>query len=216
MHFSDFEPNLAEKDVPDYKVVPKIVKMVLAWGSGLKIGRKVNIWTIFFAIVQTFARSWQGCHSEQWETQVCEEKSNFMQKKGAKSRRDTWVSPTDAVGTSECWLEVVVFSSKERPLLLGRCWHGSWSPALGRRTCSDLREWGGSRERANGETRRDSSRAKSGHTRSRPTETFRHLHGRQRGGITAKMFRTYIMTAELHLLRKGKFWPYEPWRYIWF
>ena len=41
------------------------------------------------------------------------------------------------------------------------------------------------------ETRRDSSRAKSGHTRSRPTETFRHLHGRQRGGITAKMFRTY-------------------------
>ena len=148
MHFSDFEPNLAEKDVPDSIVVPKICKMVFTWGPGLKIGRKVNIWTIFFAIVQTFARSWQGCHSEQWETQVCEEKSNFRQKKGAKSRRDTWVSPTDAVGTSECWLEVVVFSSKERPLLLGRCWHGSWSPALGRRTCSDLREWGGSRERA--------------------------------------------------------------------
>ena len=36
MHFSDFEPNLAEKDVPDYKVVPKIFQMLLG-GSGLKI-----------------------------------------------------------------------------------------------------------------------------------------------------------------------------------
>ena len=50
MHFSDFEPNLAEKDVQDYKVVPKICmcQMVLTLGSGLKIGRKVSIERSFF------------------------------------------------------------------------------------------------------------------------------------------------------------------------
>ena len=161
MHFSDFEPNLAEKDVPDYIVVPKICKMVFTWGPGLKIGRKVNIWTIFFAIVQTFARSWQGCHSEQWETQVCEEKSNFMQKKGAKSRRDTWVSPTDAVATSECWLEVVVFSSNGL----------SCSAAAG--TAADLRLWGGgpapiwgSEGGAGSGPCRDKERLKQGEVRS--------------------------------------------------
>ena len=77
-------------------------------------------------------------------------------------------------------------ASLARPLLARQLISGSGAEDL-------LRSEGGRGEQGAGlvETRRDSSRAKSGHTRSRPTETFRHLHVRQRGGITAKMFRTY-------------------------
>ena len=96
--------------------------------------KKSKYWKKFFSILQTFARSWQGCHRRTKGTQVCEEKSNFRQKKARKVVATPERPPTDAVGTSECWLEVVVFSSKERPLLLGRSAAG---------TAADLRLWGG-------------------------------------------------------------------------
>ena len=185
MHFSDFEPNLAEKDVPDSIVVPKICKMVFTWGPGLKIGRKVNIWTIFFAIVQTFARSWQGCHRRTKGTQVCEEESNFRQKKRREepSRHlsvPNWCRWDERVLTGGSCVLLEGTASLARPLLARQLISGSGAEDL-------LRSEGVRGEQGAGlvETRRDSSRAKSGHTRSRPTETFRHLHGRQRGGITA-------------------------------
>ena len=130
MHFSDFEPNLAEKDVPDYKVVPKIFQMLLG-GSGLKIWRKVNVETSSLPSCKPLPGLDKVVTGEQREPRCARRKVISGRKKGAKSRRDTWVSPTDAVGTSECWLEVVVFSSNGL----------SCSAAAG--TAADLRLWGG-------------------------------------------------------------------------